>query len=224
MESAYFYNTFYTDNQVLIERQAEIDRQIAEINRKFSLLQARCMESIQERDPIQVQIKPIFEAVQDLPDDVLAHIGKFINVKKLVAQERLDILNQSLSKVYLMKDEQWLAILSRNHSWLPRIIKICPKNIKVQQHELFNSKYTVSKEKLTNYLIPYYAIKLRLQIVIRTYQILGKPIQERQRMTVDGIIYESRYQEIIDRGMLYNQIGCANMKLVWIPRRVIFMT
>ena len=110
MESAYFYNTF------------------------FSVAPAPAPA------PAPMEVKPLLEAIKQLPDELGEYISKFVwNLKEAFAQVRLERLQDTKEILtQFRKDDTfwWLKKWEKNNNhWFfkgLKLIKVCKKTVKVE--------------------------------------------------------------------------------------------
>jgi len=153
--------------------------------------------------------------VSHLPDDLLRHIGSFINIKAIVAKERFDMLTQKLDKIEARTNDQWIGLWINGLSCMPKLIKMCAKTIKVQEHMMFVNKSTVKIGDVAYYARAYVRNKLKTCLVVRKHQYLDKPICEGQIKDFDGKTYTAKYIESPHDYRRLGQQGCVHMKLYW---------
>lgn len=115
MESALYYNVIFAPKVV---KKPSL----------LSLAKYRCPDGL-------------LESIQQLPTDVANHIGTFFNSRETLGMAQLNRLYEAQAKIVSRSADDWLQKWSQGKAhFLPPLVKICAKTIKMENATLKKDK------------------------------------------------------------------------------------
>jgi len=170
----------------------------------------------------------ILETIKSSPDDIIGHIASYLDVKNLIAKERMDKLDLKRMELKKRTLEQWIEKIQSNTYYGVQIEKckkvykvtsmfITPKNIKNVEGLL-----QINKVKYV------YDLYITLCNKIHEYTLpIPKEVDEVYTSQIGNrrSIWKARYLSIredndrelifVDGQYIKKYYGCQNMKLIW---------